>query len=345
MTSVRSLARRAAVVGVFALTLFAVLEFSIRLAVPEYNPSTHLEFSWHTDGLVLGQPGTTKRQIKNTGDFNVEVRFNRFGLRDSQDITTANDHDFIIVGDSFIFGWGVKEPERISEQLESLIGRRVFNVAVPGDLDTYDRLIAYAMSKAAGRPRVILAVSMETDVAGYRTPAPSRATAAAEPAAENTGLGLRDVKGFLTEHSAVYFLLTQQIHQTPWLRDGAVRLGLIRPNLQRDQGRLAPSEAVAATAARAIDIARRYDATVVLLASRYIWFGDKTEALSDTHNAIAERIRNAGVDMLDLKPVFEADGHPLEYHFKNDGHWQPAGHAAAAAALARHLKDRYGDAL
>lgn len=324
---------------VFLFALLGVMEFSIRLAVPEYNPATHLEFSWHNAGLILGQPGARKRQIKNTGDYNVEVRFNQYGLRDSDDLAQATSRDFIMVGDSFIFGWGVDEQQRVGEQLAQLIGRQVFNVAVPGDLETYDKLIDYALGKCAQTPRVILAVSLETDVEVYSTSKPEAG------AITQQAPWLQTVKLFLTEHSAVYFLVTQQVHQSRWLRDLAVVLGLIKPNLQRDAGRLASDAAIAATAARVIDIATRHAATVVLLPSRYIWFGDNKDALSQVHDALAGAIRAAGVDMLDLRPVFEADGEPLNYHFANDGHWQPAGHAKAAAALARYLKERYGRAL
>lgn len=324
---------------IFLVVFFSVMEFSIRLAVPEYNPATHLEFSWRTPGLILGQPGARKRQIKNTGDFNVEVRFNQYGLRDSEDLARATSHDFIIVGDSFVFGWGVEEQQRVGEQLAALIGRQVFNVAVPGDLDTYDKLISYALGKCAQPPRVILAVSLETDVATYSTVAPETS------ATPQHAPWLGTAKVFLTQHSAVYFLLTQQIHQTQSLRDIAVRLGLIDPNLQHDAGRLASDAAVAATAARVVDIATRNAATVVLLPSRYIWFGDNQDALSRTHDTLADAIHTAGVNILDLKQVFEADGQPLHYHFEHDGHWRPEGHAKAAAALARHLKERYGNAL
>jgi hypothetical protein len=41
--------------------------------------------------------------------------------------------------------------------------------------------------------------------------------------------------------------------------------------------------------------------------------------------------------MLDLRPLLEAGGAPLAYHFNNDGHWNARGHALAAEAIAKCL--------
>lgn len=327
----------------FIIGFIAILEFSIRLAMPEYNPAKHLAFSWHHQNLILGQPNTVQRQIKNTGDFNVEVRFNRYGLRDSSDIKTADFKDFILVGDSFSFGWGVEETERLGEKLAEKIGRHVYNAAVPGDLVTYERLIEYAL-ELTGKPlRVIIGLNMETDILPYhaKDAAPVSDPQTADPSAFN----LMSVKAFLTRHSAVYFLMTQQVHQHPVLREYAVSLGLIRPNLNASLTDVPDETAVAATIRRLSKIAARFRATVVVIPSRYTWFGPRQKVLSAIHDEISRGLAERNIDILDLKPVFEANGAPLAYHFENDGHWRPAGHAKAAEVLARHLKVRFGNAL
>lgn len=327
----------------FFFCFIAILEFSIRLAMPEYNPTKHLAFSWHHENLILGQPNTVQRQIKNTGDFNVEVRFNRYGLRDSNDIQSADHKDFILVGDSFSFGWGVEETERLGEQLAEKIGRHVYNAAVPGDLDTYERLIDYAFKLADKPLRVIIGLNMETDILPYRAEvsAPVTDLKKSEPSAFN----LMAVKAILTRHFSVYFLMTQQVHQHPILREHAVSLGLIRPNLNASLTDVPDETAIAATVRRMSQIAALFKATVIIIPSRYTWFGPRQQALSTIHEEISRDLAARNIDILDLKPVFEADGAPLEYHFENDGHWRPAGHAKAAEVLARHLKVRFGNAL
>lgn len=230
----------------------------------------------------------------------------------------------------------------MTNQLAEKIGRKVFNVAVPGNLDTYEDLIEYAHHQTRTPTRVIIGLSLETDIKTYMTEAKPPAGShgnKTEAALINT------IKNFLTLHSALYFLVTQQIHQLPILRDFAVKLGLILPNLNEDRANIPTPEAIESTARRTIEIARKYDATVVLIPSRYTWFGPRHQALSDIHDQLAQLFRAGGVDIVDLKPVFEVGGEPLEFHFKNDGHWQPEGHAKAADILAQHLKIRFADAL
>ena len=73
-----------------AIAVF-IAEWSVRLALPVYDPAGHVVWQTHPRaGTVLGQPGTTARQIKNSGDYNVSVRFNRHGFRDRQDVSTGH---------------------------------------------------------------------------------------------------------------------------------------------------------------------------------------------------------------------------------------------------------------
>ena len=248
----------------------------------------------------------------------------------------------MFVGDSFIFGWGVEEDERISEQFGKFVGRQTYNAAVPGDLNTYERLAEYVQQKSKSPPRAIIGLNMATDILLYQ---PELLTPETANRKSKPNIRLQAIKEFLTKNSAIYFLLTQQIHQTAWLRDIAVSLGLIQPNLQSRAARMPTTKAIASTVQRATEVAARYNATIVLIPSRYIWFGNRRQGLSTIHETIANEIKANGIDILDLKPVFEAKGHPLDYHFQNDGHWKPVGHAKAAEALAQHLKARLGDAL
>ncbi len=320
-----------------ALVAAAVIaEYSARLAQPQINPAYHLRFVEGDGGLpALGEPNSVHRQIKNTGDFDVTVRFNRYGLRDSKNMAEATREDIFLVGDSFTFGWGVEEEERLSERLEKRIGRRVFNISVPADVDGYERLIAYAEKNGATVGTLIIALSMETDIAIYEK-------RKSEPAAETAPAGgrLKQLKEFLMGHSALYFMVTTIIHRTAWLRNLAVRAGLLVPNLEGiHQYRFSP-EAIESTVRYLARLAQRYPTTVLVIPSRALWYGSRTTEEERRHDAFVERLAAAGLDFVDLRPVFEAGGNPLAFHFSNDGHWNPAGHARAAEALAARLSGR-----
>ena len=296
-----------------------------RLLLPAFDPSGQFEFSHHVGDLVLGPPGTETRQVKNTGDFDILVRINRHGLRDDKDIATATADDIVVVGDSVAWGWGVEARGRLSDLLQETTGKRTFNVSAPTDIEGYAALLAYARSLGARIGQVVVAVSMETDLRDYSA-----------PPVTGSGSGF-DLKDWLARHSAAYVLLTTAVHHTPWLRDVAVRLGLVVPNLEGIARHEDDPAVVEASADRLQALARQYRLLVVLIPSRALWLGGDRAVEDRLHRAFVAALRNRDIDVLDLRPFFEAGGAPLGYHFANDGHWSPRGHRLAADAISQHL--------
>lgn len=309
-----------------ALLGLALVEGLTRLLLPAFDPSGQFDFTYRVGDLVLGPPGTEARQAKNTGDFDVVVRINRHGLRDENDVATATEADIVVVGDSVAWGWGVQTGERFSELVQVKTGRRTFNVSTPTDIEGYASLLAYARSLGATVGQVVVAVSMETDLRDY----------GAKPVAASAGGGF-DLKGWLARHSAAYVLLTTVVHQTPWLLNGAVRAGLVVPNLDGIARHEDDPALVTAAADRLRALAEKYRLLVVLAPSRALWVGDNRAVEDRLHRALVAALRNRDIDVLDLRPFFEAGGAPLDYHFANDGHWSPRGHRLAAEAISRHL--------
>jgi len=322
----------------FALAVSGMAaEFAVRLAQPELDPARHVRFEKAQNGLpTLGPRNTEQRQIKNTGDFDVMIRFNRYGLRDSKDLATATAEDIYLVGDSFTFGWGVNENERISERLEVLNGRRVFNLSIPAGLDGYEELLDYAAANGATVKNVIIAVSMETDLRLYDKASATKNTAPAAPS--GTGGILQRFKVHLTENSALYVLTTTLIHRVPALKAMAVRAGFVKPNLDGVRKYAFSQQVIEASARRLQEMAARFKTTVAVLPSRALWAGGQQEVERRRHGAFVDRIRDLGLDVVDLRPVFENGGNPLGYHFANDPHWTPGGHMLAAKALASHFR-------
>jgi hypothetical protein len=296
-----------------------------RLLLPRFDPSGQFDFSHHVGDLVLGPPGTETRQVKNTGDFDVLVRINRHGLRDDKDIATAAAEDIVVVGDSVAWGWGVEARERFSDLVQTRAGTRTFNLSAPTDIEGYAALLAYARSLGARLGQVVVAVSMETDLRDYTAP---------HVAGPGSGF---DFKDWLARHSAAYVLLTTVVHHTLWLRDAAVRMGLVVPNLEGIARHEDDPAIVEASADRLQAMARQYRLLVVLIPSRALWVGDNRAVEDRLHRAFVAALRSRDIDVLDLRPLFEAGGAPLGYHFANDGHWSPLGHRLAADAISQHL--------
>ncbi len=315
-----------------------IQELGVRLTLPDYNPNNHLRFNPEKPDLpVLGPANGHFRQVKNSGDYNVSVVFNEHGLRDLKDLSTATDKDVILVGDSFAFGWGVEQQDRVSERLEKLIGRRVFNVAVPTDVPGYDKLLRYARARGSAAKDVIILLNMYDDINDYDIAAvkPVVRSEAARPP-PGTLFNLNTVKGFLLEHSSLYFLATSVLGRIQWFRAIAVKVGLIVP-LSEVHRRDLDRRAVKSTLNSLKKIAETYRVVIMVIPSRGLWIGNNQASERQIHDALILALERSGLNYIDMRRVQERDGNPMRYHFVNDGHWRPVGHELAAKALAWQL--------
>lgn len=281
----------------------------------------------------LGEPGASLRQWKNTGDYDVGVRFNRHGLRDARDVATAGPDDVLALGDSFTFGWGVEEKERFGDRLEALTGRRVFNVAVSTDLDGYARLLAWARSLGARPGHVVVGVCMENDLRTYRE---------GEAPQEGTGRlsalqRFRRTASGLWQRTALRGLVTTAVHASVPLERLAVRAGLVREQVEGIGQVPCDAALLGSSADQVREISRGVPTTVLLIPSRGLWIGRGRDTSRCVHDRFVAALVRAGLDVVDPRLAFEATGNPLALHFAGDPHWTPRGHDIVARLLAARL--------
>jgi len=322
---------------VFCLVL---IEIGIRIFFPSYDPSGQVQLFGLSDGTVVGRPGAVLRQSKNTGDYDVHVRFNSFGFRDDKLLTAATDRDLFVVGDSFPFGWGVEVQDRFSDKLQSILSRPVFNIAIPGlDFDGYSRLLRYAETHGTIIKNLIISVTMENDLGVYDD---SETPASPPPSPRRSPLQLQlsMIKAYFTGHSALYVAATHAVHKTGWLRSIAAQLGLLIPNLDGIPDPVGSTDVLTTSAARVLQLAKGRNTIVLIIPSRQLWVGTATyrAEAARIHETFIDSLRRSGMVVVDLRDRFERDGKPLSYHFANDGHWNKEGHRLAAEALAEVLQ-------
>lgn len=316
--------------ALFVLSLcigLGLAEGLTRAVFPSFDPSGRFDFDYPVGPLMLGHPGARSRQVKNTGDFDVSVHVNARGLRDSKDVAQARPEDLVFVGDSFTWGWGVEEKERFSNRVEAETGIRAFNVSTPTDIAGYQALLAYAQSLGAKVGRVVLAICMENDLRLY----------SAEEQPDTDEPAYPDIKDWLEHHSAAFLLAATVVHRTPWLTDLAVRAGLVIRNFDGMSRNEYSPEVVESSADAVLEIARQHRTLVVIIPSRGLWIGPNKTVEDRVHRLFVSALVRRGIDVLDLRPLFEAGGQPLGYHFANDAHWTPRGHALAAAAIEKRI--------
>ncbi len=319
----------------------ALFEGMVRMFFPAYDPSGQVALVVGPNGLVLGPSNHTTRQSKNTGDYDVKVHFNQHGFRETKDVANARSGDIVVVGDSFAFGWGVEESQRFSNVLQTLLHRRVFNSASPGgNFELYDSLLKYAESLGGKIDDVVLAVCMENDLFLYSPSGPSASNpgqnAATPRAIQRSRLisAIPYAKMWLTYNSAAYRMLTTAVHQSPWLKDLAVRANLVVPNLVGMAKNTYSREVIEHSANRLARIARHYKhAEILIIPSRGLWAGSNRSVEDRVHREFIAALAARHLEVIDVRKIFESGGDPLSNHFRNDGHWNQRGHRLAAEAL------------
>lgn len=353
----KHLALCALLLFVSTVAAIGLLEIGVRAFFPAYDPSGQISFFVNQHGTVLGSPGETKRQTKNTGDYDVTVQFNRHGLRDAKNIAQARPDDIVVVGDSFAFGWGVEAQDRFSNLLQTRIDTRVFNLAIPGtNLQGYNQLLNYAESLGAKISRIVITVCMENDLQlynahhghDYYVEKKKKLEHDLEQERPSSGNRFRpsikslisSTKTWLTYKSALYKLLTTTVHQNSWLRNLAVRADLVIPNLAGIQNNIYSREIIERSANKIANVTRRYDnAAVLIVPSRGLWAGKNRPVEARVHREFIRALLDRGIDVVDTKGELESRGDPLSYYFTNDGHWNKKGHSVGTKSLGQALTE------
>ena len=315
--------------GVSSLLCLGVLEVAVRWLFPYYNPKTQIGFRRTADGLVLGVPGATRTVRSPKGDYELTVKFNRYGFRDEKDLAQSSANDVFVVGDSFSFGWGVEIHERYSDVLASRMGANVYNIAIPGDLLDYFKLVKHAEQNGAKIGRLVIGVCMENDIRNYVEM--KRESVTGRPA-ETDDLSVRDwIKMHFALYNAASHILQAKLHAGALLE----KVGIARDIEQTTVTHQFSEPAVVSSRDEVLRLARDYQIVVLIIPSRALWHGKNVESERKIHERFVQLLGEAGLQVVDMRPVFEASGNPLDFYFKKDSHWTPKAHAAAGEALAR----------
>lgn len=338
-----SRARRAAarmlLLAVTLLVGLAVMEWAVRRLFPYFSPTAQVPFRLAAEGLALGPAGQTVRMATPKGDYNSTLRFNEDGFRDGKRLQEATDSDWFALGDSYTMGWGVEEEERFSNQLEHEfkahgLPARVFNIAIPDNLIGYGRLLRYAESRGAKVRQMVVGICMENDLRDYRDgrgawdmvdPGPSSKKEAA--------------REWLKHHSALYIAASYGLQRFALTRKLLNKLGVAR-SIDELTGHNEWNETVLQTTRdELLKVVAGRDALILIIPSRNLWHGAYVATEQRIHESFIGMLREAGLRVVDVRPMLEAEGDPLGCYFKTDPHWNARGHAIAGRELFKAIQD------
>ncbi|MEM6793152.1 MAG: GDSL-type esterase/lipase family protein [Acidobacteriota bacterium] len=323
-----------------------------------------------TPGLYEGDPPRRYRlrpgysgRVSNGVEFDTRLEINALGLRGP--VPGEEARRLMVIGDSFVFGWGVEHSETVSQLAAERLGLEGVNGGIPGYglPDTVDWLEAYG--EALEPDVLVLGVFVGNDLLDatpkHREVTVEEGLVTAESRPSLARRLLHQTHLTRLAKSAIPWSLQSRLRgllglPEPWrvtyLRD-ALQSYAVEPTELVSEGR----EATRRAFDRLLGISRERGLGLavmlipdVLQLSPERWAAtlesiDVDPASVDPevpNRFFRELAEGAGVPVIDLLPVFRRAGaesgarEPL--YFMHDPHWTAAGHGLAAEHLADALR-------
>jgi len=304
---------------------FLVRTFSPRHNIWDYKVPT-IEEGWKSTSV----PNTTFQHFDSEDEYSVEVKINKYGFRDSKDLSHSKEKDIVLLGDSFCFGYGVEEEERFGNILNQMIGDSidVFNVSTPNcHFLTYYENLKYAKKLGLKTKRMIFGVCMENDILNYD-----------EMSLPQPPQGWNHVKYWFHRNSSLYAFIGEKLHNSRILEKALHGLGLMNDNSVAVISTIQEQE-IKSSAQHLAKIIEGYDELVLIIPSRYLWIEEHQAKALTVHKNFIQQLENKGINVLDMKPLIdEASDNPLhEIYFFNDGHWNLRGNQLVGEALSKSI--------
>ncbi len=341
-----------------------VVELGARLRTPQpgvplfFNtPDTLPDGLYIPDANLVIVPRPGFNAVVSSVDYAVTVRINAAGLR-GPELTPPSAPRWIAVGDSFTMALQVAEEDTFPALLGHRVGLEVWNAGVDG-YSTWQALRRYELlDDEVGSGGVLLTFFLGNDLSDNlsdkgRTPLVT--DGAPPPSSLTTRRFSRagELWRWLGTHSA-FFAYFRIVEKQALMRQGhdpdGARLAAemrIFTNSGRSllNDRLAPSREAFAAFKALTD--HRGDRLMVAVAPPYFAadpretartlrsFGLDQPALDAPAQAVLVLLTELGIPACDLAPALRAVAEAGDNaYFRYDGHWSPAGHAAAAEAMA-----------
>ncbi|TAN49618.1 MAG: hypothetical protein EPN21_11310 [Methylococcaceae bacterium] len=294
--------------------------------------------AWH-------QPNSKTRHIKAC--FDVTYRSNAAGARDKPRTLAAAEHPrYIVLGDSFIEGWGVDEGARVTERLEAMTGHEFLNFGGAINFGPLQYEILYR--QLAGRfehDAVIVFLLPDNDFIDndpaywpsstrYRPLFDAQGNAVYRVAKPDHAVTFSD-KDWLPRSFLRYLwsygivldvkrlLAAKNAHINPrrtayvGYRDpNAKQINDVFSSLKRLHAAAAPRDVYLAAIPRVNDIQAYHQGEMLPLPGILTGFA-----------------RQQGIVMLDLLPLLAAHPDYLSLYLPCDGHWNAQGHQVVADAI------------
>lgn len=138
----------------------------LKIAKPSYCLSNIGSRFWTDSQPEFGvwhDPHATFRHV--SPDYNLTYQANAQGMRDKErNLKAFGKKRVVILGDSFVEGWGVASEDRLSDRLERMTGREHLNFGTSGSFGPTQYLMLYThLAKSFEHDALIIAILPDND--------------------------------------------------------------------------------------------------------------------------------------------------------------------------------------
>ena len=292
---------------------------------------------WKYDSLLgwAHEPG--QRGVFETSEFQIGVRINENGLRDRLHSYERQDDigRILVLGDSFAWGYGVKDAERFSERLEEALGIEVINAGVSG-YSTDQELLWYENEGIKYETDLVILVLAGNDVGDnhrqlvntiYYKPRfvlqDGQLVLMGTPVPKTSPQGKFVYS--LSQRSALAYFLVQRYFD---IRSLYARLksksDLSNPAKTATDAKAEPFELTIALLDKIRNVAESRNAKFMIVTTDS-WWNYPTE---ETYDDLLTAMRENGFLVLDVESMPGFD--PETMIIPNDGHWNSSGNEFVA---------------
>lgn len=323
-----------------------------RGGVPTYDMSNAKSSFWKDINPVFGvwhEPGSTYEHVKPC--FDVEYNANSYGARDVQREINGKENRTIVLGDSFVEGYGLPLNERLTNILEEKTGNEYLNFGTSGNFGPLQYYLLYKeLASKFSHNNILIGVYPDNDFDDnnyelrhnfenryrpyYKKNNGVYETVYYQNSLEELGKLhnslVYHLKGFFREYFASYYVYTWFKSRILFLADnkGTVEIPSRFQDYSADE-----LEAMQYYLKKIKELsAKKTDVTVFLIPNKYdlITYGRiKTSHLGDDMKKWGEE---NGIKIIDLLPIMweRTINNPSSIFHSCDGHWNKDGHKMAA---------------
>lgn len=261
-------------------------------------------------------------------EYNFSFQTNSMGFRSPLAFGNFSNIKVMLLGDSMMFGWGLKETETIGANLQKKnqdSSLKVFNYAVPGTNTIHALNIGRNFSDSLNPSHIILSIFTGNDILPnyYSQVNDQGQFSISEPLVNQLKQLIKNEMspawwsyfGRVVHYRILHLRMRYKLSQmTQVLQKTLKQLLIFQENCQ-SKGRkfhvlLIPP--------------RQYDANSWVFGSSF---------LEELHQSISDSCIAQGISILDLKEAFSEAGNKGDYYFPEDGHLNERGSKKAAELI------------